>query len=245
MLNNKLNFLTTVLRLRQVVGGVVILKALHTLSETEWERSSNLDTGDHLIKGVFTSATKTDAVRAYVSKLAKLYMNSIGVLPGSWTKNTLTAENTLTKFVIDRVAVTEIGSNEELFRLVVGRILGADDELVEAAMVAEDDYTKKFKHIVNYLGWSEDEVDSPEILYRDVIIKLTELAKRGQLNDEFFDKLLDYGLAFFNAEVEIEMDALDVLDSVIDSVLQAEVEYHDANNAAIDAERAAQKALAE
>lgn len=234
-----LDFLATVTSLRQLNNSLKITRALFELSETEWERSRDIEMDEHLIKNVFTNSKKTDAIQVYTSKLVKIYMMSVGPQPGIWTRQTLASENSLTKAVFDRICVTKITSNKELFTLVASRLLGIDNFLIEASICDKEDHLTKAKCFINYLGWTDNNTDSPEDVYRDTVFLLAELSERDLVNDVFFNRLVTEGNLFFNpADSEQApdynaMDALDIFDTVIHQTAQGYAEYHEAHTVSI------------
>lgn len=195
MQSKQLDYLSNVLRFRQMLGGVNILKALYAYSVKDWEKYINAETQEHFIRDELTSGQKTDAVNSYINKLVKLYLNSVGSQPSTWTKNTLTAENTLTKAVIGRLAVARYETNEDLFRAVVSRIIGVDLSLIDAVLAPADDFVAQAKTIVQYLYNIADltvDVDgAADDTYSDLIIVLTGLLKYGHVNDELFSVLVE------------------------------------------------------
>ncbi|MDH1421368.1 hypothetical protein [Pseudomonas aeruginosa] len=216
MLIEKLNFQTLVLHLREVKGGFNVLQVLWETAQKEWERSKNADTDIHFIKGVFTSTQKTDAVRIYVAKLAKLYMNTVGVLPGMWSKHTLTHEHVLTKATVDKICTMEVNSSEQLFELVATRVLGVDKTLVEYILTDEDKPRDRARILINYLGYRVDEPGVPEEDYPDLISSLSELIGNNGFTDEFFENLLKEAETYFESgSVDFQQTPLDVLENFL------------------------------
>lgn len=228
MKSNQLNYLTTILRFREVLGGLDILRALYTQSENEWERCKGADTGEHLIKGVHHSMVKTDAVRTYVSKLAKLYLDSWGAQPSCWTKQTLMSEDTITKGVIDRITNMDLQSNDQLFTLVATRVLGIDLALV-TAVVAADDYLSVSKSLVNYLGWMDDEIDLPSVVYLEMAILISVLMKHNLLTDALFGTLATNAAEYFFTNPNCDLDSIDLLDCQLDELVRRGEEYKEAH----------------
>lgn len=191
LLQNKLDFYATVLDLRTAVGSLNILRALRKLSNEEWDRCRNDATDEHLIRGVFVNSTKTDAIRAYIAKLVKLYMNSVGMTAGAWTKKGLEDEHILTKAVSDKICNSEINSADQLFEMVVTRLLGVDKFLVKAAMTAEA--VGIASALVEYLGYRADETSDPLVSYGDLVKELTKQLFANKLDDQFYEIILDDG----------------------------------------------------
>lgn len=227
MQSKQLDYLTNVLRFRQMLGGINILKTLYMFSVKDWERYTNAETGDHLIRDELTSGQKTDSVNSYINKLVKLYLNSIGSQPSTWTKNTLTAENTLTKAVIGRLAVARYADNDELFRAVVSRIIGVDLSLIDAALAPADDFAAQAKTIVQYLYNITDltaDVDgAADDTYSDFIIVLTGLLKFGHVGEELFALLVDESF-------DDELEGLDLVEVRLCYIVGSFVPFVEAYN---------------
>lgn len=226
MKTNQLNYLTAVLRLREVVGGVGILQAIYNYSKEEWTRCRNANTDEHLIKNVHHSSLKTEAVRTYVSKLAKLYLESWGAQPSCWTKQTLMAENAITKRVIDAITNTTLLDNDQLFGLVATRVLGID-QFVVAAVVSEGTHAR-YSALVNYFGYTSgetEETDPPASVYESTVTLLNHLGEHRLLNDELFTALVQNGIQFFEEEPESDLDILDLFDTQLHELVQADPQY--------------------
>jgi len=233
MQDQQLNHMTNVMELRKALGGLKIIKALYDFSTVDWERYKNANTGDHLIDGVLTSGEKTDSVRSYTNKLVKLYLNSLGTQPSAWTKHTLTAENTLTKAIIERIAVGTYKTNEQLFRVVAGRIIGIDSVLLDAALA-----TTTFdmaKHVVSYLSHAEDElVDDPTYVYRDLVLYIAALTERNLVDAALYTELLRQGDAYFSEPetyMNAEVEGVDLLEMTFGYACQHNAEYKEAYKA--------------
>lgn len=233
MQEQQLNYLTTVMDLRKVLGGLKIIKALYDFSVTDWDRYKNANTGDHLIDGVLTSGEKTDSVRSYTNKLVKLYLNSLGTQPSAWTKYTLTAENTLTKAIIERIAVGTYKSNEALFRAVVGRIIGIDSLLLDAALATNSLDMAKF--VVVYLSRAEDEeLDDPSIIYRDLILLIAAMVDRNLVDAALFTELVRQGDAYFTEPetyMNADVEGIDLLEMTFGYACKHNDEYKEAYDA--------------
>lgn len=212
MLQVKLNYLAHVLRMREVLGSVNVLQALHEVSLKEWERSKDVANGTHLIAKVHHASTKTEAIRAYVGKLVKLYLNSIGSVTNAWTKETLISENAITQAVVNKICSSEISSNDELFGLVVERVLGVDRQLVALGLTDKTDYSKQAMLLVQYLGYLQGELDDPKTIYRDLIEEVAQQLAAGTLNDDFFEALVHDATKFFAQYEDNGADLMDLLD---------------------------------
>lgn len=160
LLNAKTDQISFVLALRDAVGALNVLGALRTTASKEWERCTDIDSGSHLIKGVGVSTVKSDAITAYISLVVKQYMMSKGVRVTAWTKNTIASENFTNKVISNTLAGRTIESNDDLFKTVVTRLLGFDDDIVDMAI--EHDNAKKAELLVSYLASKFDLVESKE-----------------------------------------------------------------------------------
>lgn len=160
LINAKLDQVSFVLALRDVVGGINVLRSLLDVSKERWSKFTNADTGEHLIKGVAVSTVKTDAVYTYISYIIKTYMQSRGVRTTAWTKNTISGENFTNKAISNITAAHTFETHEELFKVIATRLIGFDDALVDMA-VAADNY-EVAKNIAIYLGSRFDVIDTLE-----------------------------------------------------------------------------------
>lgn len=232
----KLNTLEAIIKLRRIVQSTIILKSLFDFSELEWMKSYNVETDEHLIKNVFTSGEKTDVVRAYVSKIVKLYLNNVGVVPGGWSKKTLTSENEFTKHSIDRIATTKVATNKELFMITATRILGVDATMVHSSFVDDENFVARAEKWVIYLANSTDETEDPDIVYGDIVRILAALQEKELLDDQFFADLITTAGDFFdNANDEAtykDIDPLDILDTVITQTVRDIPRYEAAQSRA-------------
>lgn len=227
MLANKLNYLSIALTLRQTLGGVNILKSLVEVSDAEWARCKDANTDTHLIAGVTHDSKKTDAIRAYISKLGKLYMNSVGVVPGAWTKNTLEAEHNLTKAVSDRICITDIRSADQLFTMVAGRMLGVDLALIKLVLAEDTAYQEQAAHLINYLlQLTGDGIDVPAE-YPQLLAALTTLLEKQLLDDQFYDLLMSHELVLDNPE--LPQQPVEMLEAAVVAVAARNDKYSNGN----------------
>lgn len=186
-LNLFLDYTTFISRMREVVSGAVIIQALHSTALEEWARSTDLDSGNHLIQGIFTSPQKSDAIRAYIARLMKVHMISLGGHLTAWTKDTVASDNATNVAISNRIAAIEFQTNEELFMLVATRLMGYDDSLIKFAL-AEDPIVKA-RGLINYLSGQFDlsvEGSLSHELYLDQALRMQELLETGGFTPEFF-----------------------------------------------------------
>lgn len=145
---NKNNLLELSIRVRRLIVGRNVLLSLHALGQEEWDRSFNSLSNEHLIKNVANTNTKTEAVRSYVGKVVKLYMNSLGINAGAWTKDSIAADHTSGMIHSNKLATSVYKSHDALFKDTVGRLLGFDPDVV--AFSTGKGYEAAF-HLVKHL----------------------------------------------------------------------------------------------
>lgn len=221
LLQNKLDFYGAVLDLRAAVGGLNILRSLRKLSNEEWTRCRNDASDVHLIKGVIFDSTKTDAIRAYIAKIVKLYMNSIGTVVGTWTKHGLEQEHVLTKAVSDKITTSEINTADQLFEMVVTKLLGIDVYLVRAGMAESSEDVAK--ELVNYLGYRADETTDPLTTYPELVAQLTQLLDKNALDEVAYDVLLTHGTIALDSAEETVLGIEALEDAVVVAVGQGQL----------------------
>lgn len=127
---NKNNLLELSCKVRRLIMGRNILLSLHALGTEEWDRSFNSLSNEHLIKNIANTNTKTEAVRSYVGKVVKLYMNSLGVNAGAWSKDSIAADHTSGMIHSNKLATSVYKSHDALFKDTVSRLLGFDPDVV-------------------------------------------------------------------------------------------------------------------
>ena len=145
-----LRALSIISRFNDIVGNLNVLRSYHKVSNTEWDNCRNISTNAHLIQGVKVTSYKTDAIRGYVSKLAKLFMNSQGVNIAAWTKDSLADDNVYTVALVNRIGTKVFENNTALFKDVVVKVLGYDALLVDAALT--DNNQERVEKILGYLA---------------------------------------------------------------------------------------------
>jgi hypothetical protein len=158
--NAKLDQVSFVLALRDVVGGINVLRSLLDVSKERWSRFTNAENGDHLIKGVAVSTVKSDAIQTYVSYIIKTYMQSRGVRITAWTKNTIASDNFTNKAIVGITSGHTFETHEELFKVIATRLIGFDDALVDMAVSTDNGEIAKLLAI--YLASRFDLIDTLE-----------------------------------------------------------------------------------
>lgn len=195
-----LESVTFVTSFRDLIGTLSVVNVLYQTSLREWEGCFSSGTGDHLIKGVFQSKTKGDAIKTYVAKVVAQYMKSVGVRLNTWTKNTIAAENQTNMAIVNRIAATEFQSNEELFKLVVTRLIGFDDSIVDA--VIAQTCKERAKLIVGYLGAKfelfDEQTDYAET-YQDAIDLVEKKLEEETFNNDYFEGSLRSVISYFDS----------------------------------------------
>lgn len=142
--------------LKNGVGSLNIISSLKTLSEEAWEESKDELTGNHLIKGISSSSTKTTLVQSYVSKLVKLYLISERQYGLGLSKVDLTLDNFKAQTLTDKLAISTIVNEESLFIKVATSILGFEEALVRAAITKTP--LEKAAYVTRYLVSQVDEL---------------------------------------------------------------------------------------
>lgn len=189
--------------LRDVVGGIAVIKMLHETSLVEWNNSVEAGTENHLIKGIFQSTKKGDAIKIYVAKIVTQYMKSVGVRLNTWTKNTVASENQTNQAIVNRIAATEFQTNEELFKLVVTRLMGFDDDIVDAALT---DVGRGYANlVVKYLGSKYELFDEQAdfiTIYTDAIDFVEKKLSEGGFNNDYFEKAITNIITYYQWTVK-------------------------------------------
>ena len=188
------------LHMRDVINNAKVIQALFKLSEEEWERSRDINTDQHLIADVFTSGKKSDAIRIYIAKLVKLHLNTHNNRLTTWTKDTISSENAANVAITSRINATELKSNMELFKLVAGRLIGYDDDLIRFALADSEDSAGKALFLMKYMSSRFDltvEGLAAHDTYIDQTDRLEELFASDGFNDQFFFGHSQEAIAFF------------------------------------------------
>lgn len=214
MISKKLNFISGVMRLRSAFHAVNTVVALHDISKAEWLRCVNPDDDTHYIADYQVDGRKADAIINYTTRLAAVYMNATGALPGTLSKETLAADNAITVAIMRRLAGIQIKNNEEMFMHVATRLLGIDSALVKAGMTTDEvRYSLLVTYLVDALG--EEFTDDATAALSAYIVKL---GVTDQLNDTFFTRLLAEGDKYYAEYPDSISDAIDVIDVLVGRV---------------------------
>lgn len=220
-----LDYISFIGRMHEMMGNAKIIKALHTTSVVEWERSRDTNTQDHLIQGVFSSPQKTDAVKIYISKMMKMHMNSIGSRLTAWTKDTIASENTTNVAISNRIAATEYKDNMPLFMLVATRLMGYDDAMVRFSLLDDADVAGKTKELMNYISAQYDlsVVDTcATTLYIDQAVRIEGLIKTDTLDTDYALQHVDHAMEFFKTHNGGPIDLWDLFEKLSDTIEEKE-----------------------
>lgn len=215
MISKKLNFISGVMRLRTAFHAVNTVVALHEVSKTEWLRCVNPDDETHYIADYQVDGRKADAIIAYTTAIAAVYMKASGALPGTLSKDTLAADNAITVAIMRRLAGMQIKSNEEMFMHVATRLLGIDSALVKAGMTTDEvRYSLLVTYLVDALGeeFTEDATAA-------LSVYIVKMGVTDQLNDDFFTSLLAAGDKYYAEYPDSISDAIDVIDVLVGRVV--------------------------
>lgn len=212
-MNKHLDFVAAVTRLRAAIFAANAIKGLYEISEAEWERCYDRQMDSHHIKDTLTSGPKSDAIIEYVTKVVGAYMNIVGTIPGTLSKESLASDNAITVAIIRRMGGIDLKSNRQLFDLVGSRLLGIDLDLVKASYTQDEvRYAHILKHLVGVQGEEFDEV-----AYAQPAGLLAKLDQSEQLNDEFYEHLIKAGIGYFanNGGDAMDLGTVEVLDDLL------------------------------
>lgn len=193
--------------LRDAVGSIVVLNAILTTSKKEWDACSNIDTEEHLIRGIAVSPIKTDACTTYISKLIKHYLTSESSRATAWTKNTIASDNFTNKSISSIIAAHTFYDHAELFKIVATRLMGFDDALVDLALTVDN--AKVAEGLVVYMGNRFDlatyleVVEEEEVKYSDTVN--AALLKRYEFAVGYIHGMLDtnqFQEAWYTARIQ-------------------------------------------
>ena len=211
-----MNHLSFVSNFHDALGAGRVLDVMLDQSKIEWDKCFDANTGEHLIKGKFTSSQKSDAVRIYIAAIIGIYLRSSGVRVTSWTKATITSDNTTNVSISNRIAATEFQSHEELFKLVVTRLVGVDDALVDYVLALDN--KAKALCLVTSLASRFDLTDSAvtaKTEYFGAIDYVEEKLNKGGFNTRFFLNHWEQIVPYYNdakQEDELVLDHFDLLE---------------------------------
>lgn len=217
--------------LREVTGGVNVVKALLETSAKEWDNSKDANTDIHLIKGVAVSTKKADAVHVYIAKIVAQHMRSVGNRQTAWTKGTIASENHTNIAVSNRITSGDFNNHVDLFKMVAGRLLGYDDGIFEFALAETP--RAKAEALVAYMATKfdlSDDRDKALFDYPNAIDFAEVMFDKQGFNNEYFLKTIGQVIAYFGvptsdggSHLSDPFDVIDMLatDSDFDSLTSA------------------------
>lgn len=212
----KLETLQFVLHVRDVIGTRLVMRSLLEVSKKTWDESFDGNTDIHLIEGVSVGAGKTDAIKTYIAKLVKVFLNVTSVRVNAWTNESICNDNFTNIVLANKVAGQVFMRHEDLFQLVVTRLLGFDPALV--AFTVANAPIKRKNALVVYLaqryslGTEEDKILED---YQDAINVLGEVIEAPDYA-AYFDKTVAEVIDYFDSakddpEVSVLTNPLDIL----------------------------------
>jgi hypothetical protein len=210
--------------LRDTLGSAKVIAALRDTSNKEWDNCKDANTGDHLIKGIFQSTQKGDAVRIYIAKVMAQYMRSVGARANAWTKNTIAAENFTNTSISNRISAAEFQEADELFKIVATRLIGFDDGVID--FVVAKTPKAKAEALVVYLASRFDLAESPEKAAEHYagIIDLFSVKFEGDGFDElYFLKTVGQVISYYSYSVGEELKLTNPFDVL--EMLESEADY--------------------
>jgi hypothetical protein len=161
----KLETLQFVLHLRDVIGTRLVMKSLLEVSKKTWDDSFDANTDIHLIQGVAVSTNKSDAIKTYIAKIVKVYLNAVGVRTNAWTNESLCADNFTNVTISNKISAQVFTRHEELFEMVSTRLLGFDLGLV--TFCTANAPAKRTEALVVYMAQRYNLGDKPEKILAD------------------------------------------------------------------------------
>lgn len=189
-LNEQLAFVSC---LRDAIGSIVVLNSILSTSKKEWDACANIDTDEHLIRGIAVSPIKTDACNTYVSKLIKHYLSSQGTRSTAWTKNTISSENFTNKSIASIIAAHTFYDHAELFKIVATRLMGFDDALVEMALALTP--ATQAEKLVVYMGGRFDLAESLQV------VEVEDVKYSDSVNEALLDRY-QFAVGYLQAGLE-------------------------------------------
>ena len=194
----KLETLQFVLHLRDVIGTRLVLKSLMDISKKAWDDSFDANTDVHLIQGIAVSPYKSDAIKSYIAKLVKVYLNSVGVRTNAWTNESICEDNFTNVTISNKISAQVFTSHEEMFALVATRLLGFDTDLVTFGMANAP--AKRAQSLVIYmarrynLGIKADQILSD---YADAVDLMRDVLNLPDFL-VYFNNVVDNVIAYYD-----------------------------------------------
>lgn len=198
---NKCDIIKTIVTLSDATGNITMLRGLRQEGEKIARELVDQDTGNHLIYYKNIGTTRSEAIRIYVARLTKQYINSSGGSLAGWSKYSLTKENTITMSTIGQITNATINVHDDLFKLVVTHLFGFDAILVEAATSPINALPVKLAdYLVGYLNYNVVEIgeedDDVTVIpgsetYGELKHYISKLLQEGNFSNELCLKLIN------------------------------------------------------
>jgi hypothetical protein len=212
----KLETLQFVLHLRDVIGTRFVLKSLMDVSKKAWDDSFDSNTDIHLIQGIAVSPYKSDAIKTYIAKLVKVYLNSVGVRTNAWTNESMCEDNFTNVTISNKIAAQIFTTHGELFEVIATRLLGFDSALVTFGMANAP--AKRAESLVIYMAQRYNLGDKPALILSDYVDAVDMMREVLALSDflVYFNKVVADIIAYYDGgeatpEVTLISNQFDVL----------------------------------
>jgi hypothetical protein len=211
--NILLDHLAFVVDIRDTLGSLNVLQALLTTSKKEWENSRDDSDDSHLIRNVALGSKKTDAVRVYVAKLVAQYLRSNGVRTTAWTKATISGDNGTNVAITNRITNMMLKDHTELFRLVMTRLLGFDEAIVDLTLVSSP--KEKAKLLVAFIATrfdlAEDRIKALEV-YGAAVEYFEQKFEEESFTPAFFIQASGAAIAYYSGDFSEAAPMVDKFD---------------------------------
>lgn len=237
--SDKFNIISTLI---QASNDLKVISSIFKTSNTYWDNFREANGEKHLIEDFKFSGAKTDSVKAYISAIIRMYLDSDGVTQNGYTKKSLEAHSDFIVNFGGQLSGIPRLTSEVAFKRVMVHVLGWDDRLVELGMkFAEMDDYAKFNGVLRYV------IERYEMIQLPLPGPLTELTPNeiheynkeveglielytGQFTEAHATKFLlspsDVGLALLEILIDNNLqDPIKIL-----SALKAELELAVAKN---------------
>ncbi len=178
---------------------MLLIERIKQEMDTEWFRMSNNDDNKHLIDGITSAATKTDAVKMYAEKYATLVFDSQGGWQRGFSKEQISSVNDEALTFLNRVSNTPLNKDNIFVKMGV-HLFGYDAVLIRAAL--ETDPAVKSKLMMRYLI-SRFDLFTKEFNLQEEDQKAAETAYpedtvEGAYPTNLFDVLNNNGVSLLN-----------------------------------------------
>ncbi len=176
---------------------MILLERIKNEMDVEWYRMASGDDNKHLIDGVTSAATKTDAVKMYAEKYATLVFDSQGGWQRGFSKEQISSVNDEALTFLNRLANTRLDKDTIFIKMAV-HLFGYDNVLIRAAL--EEDAVSKSKLMMRYL------ISRFDLFTKEFNLKSEEEGKDAYPEDavdgayptNLFDVLNNNGIALLN-----------------------------------------------